>query len=359
MGIGDSIRRFLAGGGPPQTQEKKSPIPSPREEEGMTRDCRLETEAFLDPVEPEAERPVREVNCPIMVFGKVVQRPGGPIEVGSEHDLRYTSLDFPETRHLYRRLQNYYFKFLQVDSESILRALPWKADKQAIIKATEKINGKDYVICYMSGFHSERGSKEEGRLYKEARMIAVPVSEWSVALIPQLPKILDNTPLTQEQIDKRSPENKYSTELLDEELPTGWFDNLLEAYIAHVVGGRQVPVIADKEKNTSDEFLKRVFHTSICLPESIARQTSIGANLLTVDGRLRFGHGYDHTLKKEKDDEKRKILAEYYVDKLRELLTGCKTPRDVMKKVNAIDGELIKKLETQMFGHKIFDSSEL
>ena len=330
------FERFGFGGG---NVEKSKELDKPKEAEKPRIDSKLEapvskrlsTEIELAPQEIlEADEGVREIALYQVKYGKIIQEKGGPILKGSEHTITGHTIDCP--REIFTISHPNYFHLgrdLGTVNESGPQ-YPWKDEVGGISRFTTLLNGIPYVICAKAGYRNEDGEGSSyGRKYTEGKLIAIPATQWSVSLIPQLAELLKIEPTISGEPQILGMEI-VTTEKLDEPLPDGWLDESIKELMIHTIAG--APFGLQDWNISESDFLNRIFYVLICLPESISRQVSFGTGLYKATDDLRITHGMSALTKPRKiagnwidDDEKRHQLGKEYIEYLLPKLSEAKT----------------------------------
>lgn len=318
-------------------------------------------EAVLSPRStPEALESSRVVRCHHFKHGKNVVEKNGPIQKGADYHLT----GGPEDKSVDGFIPGMHPHRLPFGSDDLTN---WRETPfQPIVRVTRVLDGVPYVVCGKIEGRSESGvlpdgKKKPGRPYVEGDFIAVPASEWSVALVPQLHTLLDTTPRVVGEAD-RLPQLEVRTDNLDEPLPEGWFDQLTKDMVLRVASGNSLS-IQDWKMPQSDS-LRHIFRTLICLPEEVARRMSFGSGIAYTTPPenlgLRMYHGMigrgggpmrlaDKGWQPQYENVEKNKLGEEYLVALAPLVASAKTPRDVMKAVNELSSDLRERVSRRVY----------
>lgn len=308
------------------------------------------------PDRAEANESPRIVKCYQFKFGKGVQRADGPIEKGVDHHLTAVPTDL-NMRKLAGLTHPTRLPF-GTDDLTDWKKMPYFP----IVKVTRVVDGVPYVVCGLASGRSEDGADiTKGRIYSESHYIAIPASEWSVALVPQLTSILNNTPrVVGEPVEM--PEIEVSTDILDKPLPADWFSKSKDILV-RLAGGQTLSYqvwSASEQQN----FLQNLFFAMICLPENVARRMSFGSGIAYKNigegnvGLRAFlgttGFSYGRPLKiMDKpwayDDVTKLRLGEEYIAALSPLVASVQTPREVMRAVTQLPDNIRSQTTKRIF----------
>lgn len=291
---------------------------------------RLATEApFAGREISEAEEAPRTLSFFQLKYGSVRRESAGPIVRGGEPGITAITPGIPRGI-----------------AQATLKAFPERSlfqsnqgqSHSSLIKLNKVIDGVPYVICSRAEQVAEQGGKG-GRRSIERNSVAIPASEWSIAVVPQIGKMLDSV----EHIQGQSPvlaKAELSTAKLDEKLPEGWFDVEVKELVSRIIEGQ--PLAIEDSNASEDIFLQKLYYAMLCLPESVARQISFASGLNEMNGDVRVAQGAKALTdrkktgvewKNESFDPVSKEFAEKYLAKVVLLVNEGMTGRDMLKAV--------------------------
>lgn len=330
-----------------ETQLPENIAPRRTEPEKPRGGARLKTEAaILEDRQEAKEKESRTLNFSHAVYGKVVQEEGGPILAGYEHAVTGHSGDVPEKLRSLAHPNKWPFGD-SANTKSI-----WREEGGPIVKMTVIADGQTYVAIGRKNFLSEAGAGKPGRNYTQAHFAFIPAKDWSVAAIPKLADSLQAKPMTKENSNLDSIE--MDTGILDEPLPPDWFDDETKEMLIRILAGK--PMSVQNWDASVHDFLKKIYHLSLCLPEKVARQISFGSGLGEMKGELRLAYGERAQTSPRKigaswkgEDQLDKSIGKEYLIALMSGVGSCETPRDVMRLVSELPTELLQKAERNVF----------
>ncbi|MBI2551674.1 hypothetical protein HYW17_00025 [Candidatus Uhrbacteria bacterium] len=279
-------------------------------------------------------------------YGKVVQHERGPIAAGSEHNITGMSTGVP--RDLWPALLP---SRIGIGGSDVYHwgDYPWREKGGGIVKKTVRMSGASYVVCARVNGRSETGEGVRGRFYTEARYWVIPEDQWSIVAVAQLADRLQAEPATAEEMERTqgSLEPVEMTDaVFDKPLPDGWFDDTIRRMIENLVAKR--PLNLPSTTTSIQTYLEKLFYTLICLPENAAKKIDFGTGLIVGH----YPHNIPMGLKvgglitgREQLDP---LTVNAYSQEVAARIQSCKTPREVMKAVQAIPGELLKKVEQNL-----------
>lgn len=320
--------------------------------EKFTTTMKLNESPIPDAGQSESLESPRTVKCFQFKYGKRVQTPDGPVVRGMEHTITAAPAD-PLVR-----------KVAKIIPEEIPFGVgTWtnlqKLQYKPIVKVSRIVDGSPYVICGLTSSRGEGGVGKPGRGYTEAHFIAVPASDWSVAVIPQLIKLLNNTPRGDRE-PLAMPELEVNTDVLDKPLAQNWLSDARDILV-RLASGQTLSIQAQTALE-QDVFLNNIFHALICLPEKVARRISFGSGIGPELQEADFGlraflgmTGFEHGPMKVMDnpwthDDATKLkLGEEYVAVLMPLIASAKTPREVMRAVQKLPANITEQVVKRIF----------
>jgi hypothetical protein len=341
MGFLDSL--FKRGTKTPKEEPKK--IETAKIEPPKKVEIKAGGEMPLKDIVDESKESPRTVKCLQFKYGKLLESKDGPIKNRDEHHDTLISKEFPKSG---LNLHPNKLFFHQFDNPE---KYPWTSEGGEIVKRLIEIDGKQFVVCAKRMMRSEDGEKKPGRNYTEMHAVLIPANEWSVSLIPQINNILEAKGVVEKNIPNANP-IELKTDLLDEALPENWFDEYVKDLISKTVSGK--PISLQDWDVSEKDFLKKLFYTLICLPESIARKISYGTGLArSGEGEVRIAHtksagGGVRKIGKEwrgeisPDDI---AFGQKYLIAVNQLTGDCKTPRDIMKAMKNLPEDLKSEME--------------
>ena len=306
---------------------------------------RLSAEAAFEGREmSEAEEASRTLSFFQLKYGSVRRESAGPIVRGGEPGITAITPGIPRGI-----------------AQATLKAFPERSLFQpnqeqshgSLIKLNKVIDGVPYVICSRAEQVAEQGGKG-GRRSIERRSIAIPASEWSVAAVPQIGKMLSSVEHVQGE-SQVLPKAELSTAYLDEKLPEGWFDAEVKDLVMRIVEGQ--PLAIENANPSEEVFLQKLYYAMLCLPESVARQISFGSGLNEMAGDVRIAQGVKALTnrkkiggewKNEDFDPLSKEFAEKYLAKVVLLVNEGMTGRDMLKAVTGLPASVRGAVEKQV-----------
>jgi hypothetical protein len=221
-----------------------------------------------------------------LVFGKLVQSPGGPIVPGLGYRVTGISSGYPPE--LVSRSHPHQTGLNTSDLFN-WQKFPWNAGGGFIARPVLE-SGRPAILAGRIRGRSERGEGEAGRPYVQAHYAVTSVAQWNPAAIALLPSLLDANPMMAE--DKSMAELR-----LDDGMTRGWFDRPLESNWIESIFELLTAVASGVSFNVQDpeasldDFLDRCALCACAVPRTLAWRISIGAGLAEMRNDVSLGLG--------------------------------------------------------------------
>ena len=116
-------------------------------------------------------------------------------------------------------------------------------------------------------------------------------------------------------------------------------------------------VCSEETESTAKEYLQRLFHALICLPESVSRHVSFGAAMWESEGvrinqiqRMPTGRIISKDRASGKWRFPNRNLGDYaqnYVQVIGMLTQECRTPRDVLRVIQSLPQKVVQSVESR------------
>ncbi len=214
------------------------------------------------------------------VFGKLVQRPGGPI-VGADHGCTARSPGFPKGLVLTAHPGH---TGIGIGTSFDWNKYPWQDTPGGFVARPVHDGDQAWVLAGRMRARPEDGEGCTGRRYTQAHYAAVPAEHWRptalVALLPQLTTV----PATEK--DHQLPTLETDAPTL--ELPANWLQTITPI-LETVMSGHGISI--QNWNTTPDEQVCLLAVCLSALPTSLAWRLDIGAGVVDMDGSFAIAHG--------------------------------------------------------------------